>query len=210
MKTIYSRLPSWSGVKGMSLLAVGWILFSCANTQTPGRSFSFEKQIGVASVSDDQNSCMAIYNPDIPSGATVTLINQALVKSEEMSDIKEAPITEKLTNRCDNHWDNGDRDGAGLTFYRLKPTSEPWRGGGNVFVVLDPAKPITLRDHMIDADLDGDGTKESFRVCASNEGVHFQVWTGEPLVGTPRFHWYYYAGYDTEYTCTEREYFGPK
>jgi hypothetical protein len=27
---------------------------------------------------------------------------------------------------------------------------------------------------------------------------------------TPIEHWYYYAGYDTSYTCTDREYFGPK
>jgi hypothetical protein len=67
-----------------------------------------------------------------------------------------------------------------------------------------------VREGKLDADLDGDGTKESLRVCFSNEGAHHQVWTGVPLDGRPRWHWYFYAGYDTEFTCTEREYFGPK
>jgi hypothetical protein len=42
------------------------------------------------------------------------------------------------------------------------------------------------------------------------EGVHFQVWTGVPLEGRGRWHWYVYAGYDLEYNCTEKDYFGPK
>jgi hypothetical protein len=107
---------------------------------------------------------------------------------------------------CDGKLGNGDRETT-PSFYRLR-TGETRT---SLFVaVVDPVTPIVLRDRTIDADLDGDGTKESFRTCASSEGVHFQVWTGAPLDGKPRWHWYYYAGYDTEYTCTEREYFGPK
>jgi len=50
---------------------------------------------------------------------------------------------------------------------------------------------------------------QAFRTCTSSEGGHL-VWTGSPLDGQPRWHWYLYAGYDTEYTCTDRDYFGPK
>jgi hypothetical protein len=71
--------------------------------------------------------------------------------------------------------------------------------------VVEPATPIAIHDGKIDADLDGDGTKEFFRTCTSNEGGHFQVWTGPLLDGKPRWHWYYYAGHDTSYTCTDRE-----
>src|SRR2546428_795256 len=67
-----------------------------------------------------------------------------------------------------------------------------------------------VRGGNVAGDIDGDGTPEFFRTCPSNEGVHYQVWTGAPLEGRGRWHWYVYAGYDLEYGCTEKEYFGPK
>lgn len=108
---------------------------------------------------------------------------------------------------CDDKVGTGD-EGADPSFYRLRidgeQTNAVW------IAVVNPATRIVLREKQIHADLDGDGVKEFFRACFSNEGVHHQVWTGAELRGTPRWHWYYYAGYDLEYNCTEREYFGAK
>jgi hypothetical protein len=39
------------------------------------------------------------------------------------------------------------------------------------------------------------------RICASMEGVHLTLWSGEPLKGRREWHAYYYAGYDMEPTC---------
>ena len=50
-------------------------------------------------------------------------------------------------------------------------------------------------------DLDYDGTPERFRSCASAEGLHLTVWTGE----LRRWHRYHYLGYDTEANCTPAE-----
>ena len=52
------------------------------------------------------------------------------------------------------------------------------------------------------AELDGMAPRESFRVCASIEGAHLTVWSGQPLKGKRRWHAYYYLGYDTESDCT--------
>jgi hypothetical protein len=184
------------------------LIAACARKTPPPPAFSFEKQIGVAIIGDVQKSCLMMYNPNIAVGATLTLVAQPALGATEPPEIKQAKVTERLSERCDDHWDTGDRGGDGLTFYRFQSTGET--GFSPVLAILDPIKPIAVREGKIDADLDGDGTKESFRVCASHEGVHHQVWTGEPLTGKPRFHWYYYAGYDTEPSCTEREYFGAK
>lgn len=61
----------------------------------------------------------------------------------------------------------------------------------------------------ISADINGDGNREHFRVCASSEGIHLTVWSGEPLHGKPKWHQYYYLGYDVESNCTPAETQGP-
>lgn len=41
--------------------------------------------------------------------------------------------------------------------------------------------------------------------CTSQEGVHYNVWSGEPLVSARLWHGYWHAGYDVEETCTDAE-----
>jgi len=54
-------------------------------------------------------------------------------------------------------------------------------------------------------DLDGDGEPESFSSCASAEGLHLGVWTGEPREGPQDWHRYVHLGMDLEANCTEVE-----
>jgi hypothetical protein len=55
-------------------------------------------------------------------------------------------------------------------------------------------------------DLDGNGTPEGFRTCASGEGLHMTVWYGEPLSTARLWHGYFYLGYDTESDCVAQDY----
>jgi len=161
------------------------------------------------------NSCLTIHNASIPPGSKVTLVSQPDETNldHEMATIGQGAITERLTAPCDDKVGNGDHDTL-PSFYRVNvPDQENLARSAFVglFVgVVEPATPIAIREGHAEGDLDGDGTKESFRTCTSGEGGHFQVWTGAPLEGKPRWHWYRYAGYDTESTCTDRDYFGPK
>jgi hypothetical protein len=131
----------------------------------------------------------------------------------EVAAVAEGSVGERLAEPCDDKVGNGDGESV-PSFYRIHFSDQRNLGAtafAGLFVgVVEPVTPIVIRDGKIDADLDGDGVKEFFRTCTSNEGGHFQVWTGPPLEGKPRWHWYRYAGYDTEYTCTDRDYFGPK
>lgn len=54
-------------------------------------------------------------------------------------------------------------------------------------------------------DIDGDGMRESYRACTSNEGVHLTVWTGDP-VRRRVWHHYHYLGYDVDPNCGEADY----
>jgi len=175
--------------------------------------FSYDQQIGLL-IFRAENSCLAIHNPSVKPGSKVTLVSQPdeTDLDHEVPAIADGTIVERFSEPCDDKLGNGDRETVVPSFYRVNVPDQGNLGAtALVFVgVVEPATPIAIHGGKIDADLDGDGTKEFFRTCTSNEGGHFQVWTGPPLDGKPRWHWYYYAGYDTSYTCTDRDYLGPK
>jgi hypothetical protein len=193
------------------LVCIVLVTSNCSRPPEPASAFRFEQQIGIAHLSQAREGCMAIANASIKPDTRVTLADQGAEHLlTEISSVTQAIAGERI-NECDgNHLYSTELSVSGPTYYRLH-LMEEWKGNGYAFVIVDPSGPISVnKDQRIEGDLDGDGTKESFRMCLSNEGAHYQVWTGEPLTGQPRWHWYVYAGYDTEANCTEKEYFGPK
>lgn len=62
-------------------------------------------------------------------------------------------------------------------------------------IAIGALKPAKGRD------LDGDGRLETFKICASSEGLHLTVWTAAKR----RWHAYHYLGYDSEANCTPAE-----
>lgn len=178
----------------------------------PENSFQYERQIGIANIGyEATEGCLAVANALIEPGAKLILADQgARHVLSETSRISEATVVERLSEDCDNrHMLSTELSNSGPTYYRIRTTL--WKGNGYVFVIVPPSGPVTInKDGNIEGDLDGDGMNEFFRMCLSNEGAHYQVWTGPPLTGRPRWHWYVYAGYDTDSNCTEKEYFGPQ
>ena len=71
--------------------------------------------------------------------------------------------------------------------------------------VRAPRSLFRVGSGRAEADLDGDGVPESFQSCASLEGLHPTVWSGEPLRGVERWSRYYYMGYDLEPNCPGTE-----
>lgn len=63
-----------------------------------------------------------------------------------------------------------------------------------------------ISNGAVQCDLEPGAAPQSFRVCASHEGLHFSVWSGKPLEGARRWHAYYYLGYDVEPDCTNGDY----
>jgi hypothetical protein len=94
-------------------------------------------------------------------------------------------------------------DDEGKTTYALDPAgiaAEVTLGFGLVDVVPKLASPGARLD------LDGNGTPEGFRTCASGEGLHLTVWYGEPLATARLWHGYFYLGFDTESDCAVQDY----
>ena len=182
------------------------------NRESPQPAFRFDQQIGIANLQTDKTGCLALANPSIKPGVKVTLVDQP---GEHLANtttpiIDTATVEELLSQACDdNHLLSNELSNSGPTYYRIRLDHE-WKGNGYVFAIIPPSGAMTTSGQAIEGDLDEDGTKETFRICSSSEGLHYQVWTGQPLTGQPRWHWYVYLGYDVDPSCTDKEYFGPK
>lgn len=49
-----------------------------------------------------------------------------------------------------------------------------------------------LENVSVQADLDQTHTKNTFRACGANDGIHLTVWRGIPITGTRVWSGYYY------------------
>ena len=116
----------------------------------------------------------------------------------------EAVVQDKLPGRCSKNPEAGEGDAS----YRLKLTGGKFAPNTVALAVINHAGSIAARRGVVSSDLDGDGRREFFRTCASNEGLHLTVWSGRPLAGRRRWHRYFYLGYDLVPNCKEADYAG--
>jgi hypothetical protein len=177
---------------------------------SPQTTFNYEKQVGIASRQGANVGCLAIFNDALQPGVKVVLADQPPSEQYDKAGVREASIVERVSEECDHHLSSGHDFEGKESYYKIRSSAAEWQGNGYQFAIVDPKRPLSVRDGKVEGDIDGDGTPEFFRNCSSSEGVHYQVWTGVPLEGRGRWHWYVYAGYDLEYNCTEKDYFGPK
>jgi hypothetical protein len=148
----------------------------------------------------------AVENPDIERGSTHTA-KGIDAKVGLVSSMKDG-------HGCVRGLNAGLRPGAEIyliTPYAgeveiamVKAASEYQMLSG--FVILDPAISPSLEKGIPTAELTGAPPPEYFRECTSNEGMHFTVWTGKPLVGKRIWHRYWYLHYDTKFTCKKKDY----
>ena len=113
-----------------------------------------------------------------------------------------AVVEEVDSNDC---WESS-RAALQGPFHRLRLDRSITTFQSPAIAVLGGRIPLIVEGGSTGVDLDGDGVAENFRSCTSGEGIHLTVWSGEPLKGTRRWHQYFYLGYDTEPSCTERDY----
>jgi hypothetical protein len=180
----------------MNMLAP--IIFVCALLleTTPAR-IDFKSRVGVVDNNNGQ-LCLVLANPDVDVGQRVNLV--MLSKQQR---IVRARVKEKLGRSC------ARTETTDESFYSLQLEREgdiDSRDTGVPLMAVISTKPLTVSRGRATGDLDKDGRSEFFRYCASNEGLHFTVWTGQPLVGRRRWHFYYYLGYDVVPSCKRKDY----
>ena len=164
------------------------------------QQFDFQSQVGVVDVKPEGQLCLIINNPSLSNGASVNLI---VLSNRQW--VTKASIKEKPDQSCS---DNPDTVGASFYLLERDPKNNVLklteRPAAAIAVVSSiPVKVVHGRASL---DLDKDGRQEFFRYCTSNEGLHLTVWTGKPLQGKRRWHFYYYLGYDVVPSCKRKDY----
>ncbi|NOT58699.1 MAG: hypothetical protein HOP19_00570 [Acidobacteria bacterium] len=184
-----------------ALTAVSLLCFSTnSQTKSPAHrtdKFDYAKQIGIVSFAAEQVPCLDIANTSLQAGDKITLI--APGKPQRTG---QASIVKKLGKNCPSRADEADPNES---HYEIKLSQGSFAAPAVAFAVAKSTAAFAAKAGLTNADLDGDGQVESFRECTSQEGVHFTVWTGKPLQGKRRWHYYYYLGYDVEPNCKGNE-----
>lgn len=162
-------------------------------------AFDYPGKIGMA-VSAQGKTCLYIDNASLAEGTRVSLVSVGPPQA-----VSEAEVLRKADSACRAL----PGSGSSRHRYAIRVTKGSIEPGQPMFAVAGFRGPFEKRGGLVSADLEGDGTREFFRSCASSEGLHLTVWSGAPLSGTLRWHDYYYAGYDLEANCTPREVRGP-
>jgi hypothetical protein len=170
------------------------LLLQCHLSIARNQSFSFASNLGVA-VQKPDAICLYIHNPALDAGALLTLVLPAPPQS-----IVKAEIVGPASANCINN----EKSDPKLTFYEVRLISGKLQPSVPVIAVSAFLGQFQNGGKYVRADFE-DGRPASFRFCTSSEGVHLTVWSGKPLHGLPKWHQYYYLGYDIEPTCTPQE-----
>jgi hypothetical protein len=150
--------------------------------------YDWQRQIGIA-VERDDKLCLRIRNPDLQPASTLLLITPG-----DSSRVTSGRV-EKLITACPDELPADE-----FAYYTISAQDSLEMNAR--FFVVPHAGDLPAANAV---DLDRDGVIERFRSCTSMEGVHYTVWSGKPLEGTRRWHYYYYLGYDVEPSCDARD-----
>ncbi|MEP6911268.1 MAG: hypothetical protein ABI923_00855 [bacterium] len=159
-------------------------------------SFNFNSQLGVVDVRSQGELCLTIPNANLSEGSRIQIVSPYRPQS-----VVTAIVQRKLPNSCSRNPDTNPND----SFYSLKLVNERLEPEGVGIAIVGVRNGVRIANGLASVDLNGDGRREYFRVCTSHEGLHLTVWSGRPLRGVRRWHWYYYLGYDVVPSCTNRE-----
>ena len=180
-----------------SFLAITLICMTIpGETQAESRRFDFDSSVGVVLVASNDEICMQIKNPHLKEGSRVKLVPLSRPQA-----IWEATVSKKLSGICS---DPGFQDG--FDYYSLRLIKRQVKMIEIALGVVNPLKGMSLKKGLVSIDLDRDGQREYFRDCTSSEGVHLTIWSGQPLKGKRRWHYYYYLRYDVVPSCQKKDY----
>ena len=181
-------------------IAVAALLASVGCADVPAQQFTYQTDVGVVVPDGAGGHCLVIPREAIDSGTALQLVSTSFAGSGEAPSVGRLRVTGDETGGC------GEIH-AGPSDHRYRVAlPDGYSTWGAPHVALFEAGSVTIQDGEPVGDLDGDGTPERFRMCASTEGLHLTIWSGDPLAGTRRWHFYYYLGYDVEPNCIEAEY----
>jgi hypothetical protein len=181
-------------MKVRSVVLFSILSSACQNHQAQ-TSFDYASNLGIA-VDKQDRVCLDISNAGLRQNQRIRFVNSGMPQT-----VGEAEIIAKTDQACTSL----DRNTPGLHHYRFKVVQGSLEKSAPAFVLANFGGALTESATGASADLDGDGQTEFFRSCTSSEGVHLTVWSGKPLQGRRKWHYYYYLGFDVEPSCKEAD-----
>jgi hypothetical protein len=184
----------------MRVARISLLLFvggACQQPATPAKPWRLEDSVGLA-VWRSGRLCLSLPKPALARNSAIRLVDPSLPQRQWDA---------RVWGR-DDSCPGGDPDEAALQRYEIRPAKAGAEPAGPLITLASFAGSFRQQGGVVSADLDGDGVDEHFRTCASAEGLHYTIWSGEPLNGRLRWHRYHYLGYDVDPTCTPKD-FGP-
>jgi hypothetical protein len=164
-------------------------------------------KIGIVDIHSDGKGCLRTKRGDLVAKTPVSII---ISLDEPPQKILSAAIEKKLEVSCARYAsETGDKNSGENFFYSITYDTLPETEIFDVGIgVIQPAKPVQVRNNLASIDLDEDGKPEFFRRCTGFEGIHFTIWTGKPLKGKRLWHSFYYLDYDTKADCRKKDWEG--
>jgi hypothetical protein len=148
---------------------------------------------------------------DRPDSLWLMIADSTLVRGESLTLISDEPepdpasppsiLTAAVAERLHREPNFKMMGEPGDVFYRLVAPRGALECCIFGYAVRAPRGEVRIVAGRAEADLDRDGVPEHFQSCASREGLHATVWSGEPNQRPSRWSRYYYLGYDLEPTC---------
>jgi hypothetical protein len=175
-------------------------LLVCAGATPAKRKVTLASRLGLV-VQKSGPICLYTHNADLSDGSALTLV----LVSPPQSTIRAEVVRPASAASCPSI----DPSDVTLSPYEIRALADELVRSMPVIAVSGPAGPFRKDGKYIAGDINQDGKSEYFRACTSGEGVHLTVWAGQALRGKPKWHQYYYLGYDVESSCTPSETQGP-
>lgn len=180
-------------IRTATVIATFVLLLSCkkpieTNSQaaaTGSAPVDYSSRIGVA-VRTASRTCVAIKNGALQGNSPVTLVltvsPQKFVEARISGPAASpCPITKEAAPETSN--------------YEISlPASSNIPELAPMIAVAGSAaaSSFLLENISVQADLDQTHTKNTFRTCGANDGIHLTVWRGIPVTGTRVWSGYYY------------------
>ena len=167
-----------------------------------------ESKVGVVDLTEDERICFRTKNAYLTTNTPVSIVVSIY---EPPQKVLAAVIERKLEKSCvERDSDAGESKPEENTYYSLVLTDKTIdKSEIDVAIgIVQPERKIQVRNKLASVDLNGDGRDEFFRSCTSSEGLHLTIWSGKPLIGKRRWHYYYYLHYDTEPNCRKKDWEG--
>jgi len=179
-----------------SSLAIALIFIVPCKAQVAAKRFNFDSGIGIVLLTSDDGVCMQISNPNLKEGSHIKLVSLSRPQL-----ILEASVLKKLDGMC-----RASGFQQGFDYYSLSQNRRQVGMPEIALAIVNPIKGMSIKKGLVSIDLDRDGRREYFRKCTSLEGAHLTVWSGQPLKGKRRWHYYYYLHYAAVQNCQKKDY----